>query len=124
MEFSCRRASQAPGVAICTFMPRPLEGDPNAVRVPWYHRNIDVDEVFFVHSGSFSFTGRPTGRSAGVLTLNPQGLHHGPRRTDLELAKKERRKDARLEGCAVNIDCLDPLEVTSEADVPAARFAF
>jgi hypothetical protein len=59
-----------------------------------------------------------------VLTLNPQGLHHGPKRADLELAKKEWRKDARLEGCAVNIDCFDPLEATSEADVPAARFAF
>ncbi|MBF6570894.1 MAG: homogentisate 1,2-dioxygenase [Candidatus Binataceae bacterium] len=115
---------QAPGVAICTFNPRPLEGDPRAERIPWYHRNIDVDEVFFVHGGSFSFSGRPTGRGAGVLTLNPQGLHHGPKRADLEAARKEWRKDARLEGCAVNIDCNKPLEVSPEADAPGAKFAF
>jgi len=115
---------QAPGVAICSFMPRPLETDPKAARIPWYHRNIDVDEVFFVHSGSFSFSGRPTGRGAGVLTLNPQGLHHGPKRAQLEEAQREWRRDARLEGCAVNIDCFGPLEVTPEADVEAARYAF
>src|SRR5260370_12190582 len=86
---------RAPGVAICTFMPWPLETDPKAARLPWYHRNIDVDEVLFVHSGSFSFSGRPTGRGAGVLTLNPQGLQHGPKRADLELAQKEWRRGTR-----------------------------
>lgn len=113
----------APGVAICTFMPRPLETDPKAQRIPWHHRNVDVDEVFFVHSGPFSFSDSASGRSAGILTLNPQGLHHGPRRADLELSKREWRKEARLEGCAVNIDCFAPLEVTPEAEVPQAKFA-
>jgi homogentisate 1,2-dioxygenase len=59
---SAHCTSQAPCVAICTFMPRPLETDPKAARLLWYHRNIDVDEVFFVHSGSFSFSDRPTSR--------------------------------------------------------------
>jgi homogentisate 1,2-dioxygenase len=53
-------------------MPRPLETDPKAARLLWYHRNIDVDEVFFVYSGSLSFNDRPTaGRGAGALTRNP-----------------------------------------------------
>ena len=73
---------------------------------------------------AFSFSGRPTGRGAGVLTLNPQGLQRGPKRVDLELAQKEWRRDARLEGCAVNVDCFGALEVTREADAPGAKYAF
>jgi hypothetical protein len=56
--------------------------------------------------------------------LNPQGLHHGPKRADLEASKTQWRKDARLEGCAVNIDCFAPLETTPEAEAPEAKFAF
>jgi hypothetical protein len=51
-------------------------------------------------------------------------LHHGPKRADLELAQKEWRRDARLEGCAVNVDWFGPLEVTPEADAPEAKYAF
>ncbi len=39
---------------ICTFLPRPLEnGDPRAMKVPFYHSNIDFDEVLFYHRGQF-----------------------------------------------------------------------
>src|SRR5512140_1023511 len=44
----------APGVVIATFAPRPLEnGDPRAMKVPFYHSNIDYDEVLFYHAGQF-----------------------------------------------------------------------
>jgi len=32
---------------ICTFLPRPLERDDDALKVPFYHQNIDYDEVLF-----------------------------------------------------------------------------
>lgn len=39
---------------ICTFLPRSLEnGDPGAMKVPFYHSNIDFDEVLFYHAGDF-----------------------------------------------------------------------
>ena len=37
---------QAPGFVVCTFLPRPLEGDPEAERLPWYHRNIDAAQAW------------------------------------------------------------------------------
>ena len=38
---------------ICSFVPRPFESDPEALRVPFYHRNIDYEEVLFYHEGDF-----------------------------------------------------------------------
>ncbi|MBX7223593.1 MAG: homogentisate 1,2-dioxygenase, partial [Blastocatellia bacterium] len=41
------------GFVICSFVPRPLEEALGAQRVPFYHRNIDYDEVLFYHDGDF-----------------------------------------------------------------------
>jgi hypothetical protein len=38
---------------VCTFVPRPIESDPGALRVPFYHSNDDFDEVLFYHAGDF-----------------------------------------------------------------------
>jgi homogentisate 1,2-dioxygenase len=65
----------AGGAMISTFVPRPLESDPAALRVPFYHRNMDYDEVLFYHDGSFFSR---SGIEAGMMTLHPQGIHHGP----------------------------------------------
>lgn len=66
---------QAGGLLISTFAPRPLETDPDALRVPFYHRNMDYDEALFYHRGEFFSR---AGIQAGMLTLHPQGIHHGP----------------------------------------------
>ncbi len=64
----------ADGFVVCTFAPRPLEEDPDALRLPFFHRNVDYDEVIFYHR----------------LTFHPVGLHHGPqpgaRQRDAEAA--------------------------------------
>jgi homogentisate 1,2-dioxygenase len=65
----------AGGCLISTFAPRPLETDPEALRVPFYHRNMDYDEVLFYHAGEFFSR---AGIQPGMLTLHPQGIHHGP----------------------------------------------
>jgi homogentisate 1,2-dioxygenase len=42
------------GFEIGLFAPRPTEtGDPSALRVPFFHSNIDKDEVLFYHQGQF-----------------------------------------------------------------------
>jgi homogentisate 1,2-dioxygenase len=33
---------------VCSFLPRPLESEPGAMKVPFYHRNIDFDEVLYL----------------------------------------------------------------------------
>ena len=64
------------GFVICTFAPRPTEtGDDKAQRVPFFHRNIDYDEVIFYHDGDFFSR---TNIKPGMVTFHPQGIHHGP----------------------------------------------
>ena len=38
---------------VCTFVPRPFETDPGAIKVPFFHNNDDFDEVIFYHAGDF-----------------------------------------------------------------------
>ena len=60
---------------ICTFLPRPLEQDADALKVPFYHQNIDYDEVLFYHAGDFFSRDN---LHAGMLSLHPMGFPHGP----------------------------------------------
>ncbi len=61
---------------ICSFVERPLEDTKHGVlKVPFYHSNIDYDEVLFYHKGEFFSR---DGIDEGALTFHPQGIHHGP----------------------------------------------
>jgi homogentisate 1,2-dioxygenase len=75
---------QAGGCLVSTFAPRPLETDPDALRVPFYHRNMDYDEVLFYHEGQFFSR---AGIQPGMLTLHPQGIHHGPQPNAVEASR-------------------------------------
>jgi len=121
---SAHSTLEADGFVVCTFAPRPLEGDPQALRVPWYHRNIDYDEVFFVHSGEFTLSRQSGTTPFGVLSLNPQGLQHGPQPGVWENSIKNWQRDARLEFVAINLDTREPLTMTPDANtVEIAQYA-
>lgn len=60
---------------ICTFLPRPLEEDKDALKVPFYHQNIDYDEVLFYHDGDFFSRDN---LHAGMMSFHPAGFPHGP----------------------------------------------
>jgi homogentisate 1,2-dioxygenase len=97
------------GFVVATFAPRPLETDPDVLRVPFYHRNIDVDEVIFYHRGEFFSR---AGITEGMLTFHPHGVHHGPQPAAV------RRSAARGPGgfadeVAINIDARRPLSLTA-----------
>jgi homogentisate 1,2-dioxygenase len=94
---------------ICSFLPRPLESEPGAMKVPFYHRNIDFDEVLFYHAGNFFSR---EGISAGAVTFHPQGIHHGPHPN---AAKNAADKD-RTEEIAVMVDTYRPLRPTAAAE--------
>jgi homogentisate 1,2-dioxygenase len=95
---------------ICTFAPRPLEnGDPAALKVPFYHSNIDFDEVLFYHSGDFFSR---TGIAPGMLTFHPQGIHHGPQSKAFDRAAKA----TRTEEVAVMLDTKNPLVACAAAE--------
>lgn len=61
---------------ICSFVERPLEDSKHGVlKVPFYHSNIDYDEVLFYHQGNFFSRDNI---DEGAFTFHPQGIHHGP----------------------------------------------
>lgn len=94
---------------VCTFLPRPLEnGDPEAMKVPFYHSNIDFDEVLFYHQGQFFSR---EGISAGMLTFHPQGIPHGPQKKAVERSVNAKSTDE----IAVMIDTRRPLRISDSA---------
>jgi homogentisate 1,2-dioxygenase len=60
---------------VCTFLPRPLESDADALKVPFFHQNIDYDEVIFYHDGDFFSRDN---LHAGMMSFHPAGFPHGP----------------------------------------------
>lgn len=95
---------QAGGLLISTFTPRPLETDPQALRVPFYHRNMDYDEVLFYHQGNFFSR---AGIEPGMFTLHPQGIHHGPQPQAVEASKAKTHTDE----VAIMIESRQPFTV-------------
>jgi homogentisate 1,2-dioxygenase len=96
------------GFVICSFLPRPLESEKGAMKVPFYHRNIDFDEVIFYHDGNFFSR---EGIGAGAVTWHPQGIHHGPHPN----AAKNAEPKTHTEEIAVMVDTYRPLTPTDAA---------
>ena len=95
---------------VCTFVPRPFETDPGAIKVPFFHNNDDYDEVIFYHAGSFFSRDniRP-----GMMTFHPSGFTHGPHPKALESMLAQ--KTAMADEYAVMIDARDALDVDPAA---------
>lgn len=93
---------------ICSFLPRPLESEKGAMKVPFYHRNIDFDEVLFYHEGNFFSR---EGISAGSITFHPYGIHHGPHPN----AEKNAADKDFTQEIAVMVDTRNPLFPTQHA---------
>ncbi len=91
---------------ICTFVPRPIESDPEALKLPYYHSNEDFDEVLFYHRGQFFSRDNI---HPGMVTYHPSGFPHGPHPKAYEVAQKFERKET--DEVAVMIDTRDPLDV-------------
>jgi homogentisate 1,2-dioxygenase len=100
---------QNEGFVVCTFAPRPLEEDPDVLRVPFYHANIDNDEVLFYHAGEFFSR---AGIGPGYMTLHPQGIHHGPQPAAIEASKSKERTNE----VAIMVESEFPFEVSAEAE--------
>jgi homogentisate 1,2-dioxygenase len=92
------------GAVVCSFLPRPLEQDPEALRVPFFHRNTDYDEFIFYHDGNFFSRDNI---KPGMATLHPRGIHHGPHPKALANQYKATQTDE----SAVMLDGLNPIHV-------------
>jgi homogentisate 1,2-dioxygenase len=70
---------QGDNFVICNFVPRLLEYAPGALTVPYYHSNVDSDEVMFYYAGETAAR-KGSGIGNGSVSLHPAGYTHGPTR--------------------------------------------
>ncbi len=101
---------EGPGFVVCSFVPRPFDFHPDAVKIPYFHSNTDSDELIFYSQGEFMSRGT-AGIGVGSITLHPAGFIHGP-----QPGSYERSVEAtRTEELAVMLDTFRPLRVTETA---------
>ncbi len=62
---------------ICNFVPRKVDYHPLSIPVPYYHSNVDSDEVMFYVAGDYEAR-KGSGIAQGSITLHPGGHPHGP----------------------------------------------
>ncbi|TDP40562.1 homogentisate 1,2-dioxygenase [Idiomarina aquatica] len=95
---------------VCTFVPRPIESDPGALKVPFYHNNDDYDEVLFYHEGDF-FSRDNIDR--GMVTFHPAGFTHGPHPKAFKAGREHKKKFT--DEVAVMLDTRDALQMSDAA---------
>jgi homogentisate 1,2-dioxygenase len=70
---------------VCNFVPRKVDYHPLAVPVPYYHSNVDSDEVMFYVDGDYEAR-KGSGIGKGSVSLHPGGHAHGPQPGAIEAA--------------------------------------
>jgi homogentisate 1,2-dioxygenase len=97
-----------PNFVVCSFVPRLYDYHPEAIPAPYYHSNVNSDEVLYYVDGNFMSR---KGVREGSITLHPSGIPHGPHpgKTEASIGKE------RTEELAVMIDTFRPLHVTQAA---------
>jgi homogentisate 1,2-dioxygenase len=109
---------QGPNFVICSFCPRELDYDPEAVPLPYHHSNVHSEEIIYYVSGEF---GSRKGIEVGSITVHPSGLPHGPQPGLVEKSLGARR----TEELAVMWDTFKPLRLTPLArELDDASYAY
>ncbi|WP_433710242.1 homogentisate 1,2-dioxygenase [Nocardia sp. CA-084685] len=62
---------------ICNFVPRKVDYHPLSIPVPYYHSNVDSDEVMFYVGGDYEAR-KGAGIVQGSVSVHPGGHAHGP----------------------------------------------
>jgi homogentisate 1,2-dioxygenase len=62
---------------VCNFVPRKVDYHPLSIPVPYYHSNVDSDEVMFYCGGDYEAR-KGSGIGLGSISLHPGGHSHGP----------------------------------------------
>ena len=94
------------GFVICNFVPRKVDYHPLSIPVPYYHSNVDSDEVMFYCGGDYEAR-KGSGIGQGSISLHPGGHSHGPQPGAYERSIGVQEVDE----LAVMVDTFRPLEV-------------
>lgn len=95
---------------ICNFLPRKVDYHPLAIPVPYYHSNVDSDEVMFYVGGDYEAR-KGSGIGIGSISLHPGGYAHGPQPSAIEASLGVEA----FEESAVMVDTFRPLELGEAA---------
>ena len=93
---------------VCTFVPRPFESDPEALKLPFFHNNDDYEEIIFYHKGSFFSRDNI---HPGMMTLHPTGFTHGPHPKAFAASTQGTKKET--DEVAVMIDTHDAVDLAA-----------
>jgi homogentisate 1,2-dioxygenase len=107
-----------PYIVICNFCPRKVDYHPLSVPVPYYHSNVDSDEVMFYVAGDYEAR-KGSGIGVGSISLHPGGYAHGPQPAAIEASLGVEYFDE----LAVMVDTFRPLDL-GEAGVAAEDPAY
>ncbi len=91
---------------ICNFVPRKVDYHPLSIPVPYYHSNVDSDEVMFYVDGDYEAR-KGSGIGKGSISLHPGGHAHGPQPGAYEKSIGVHEFDE----LAVMVDTFRPLEL-------------
>ncbi|GAA2131022.1 homogentisate 1,2-dioxygenase [Nocardioides bigeumensis] len=91
---------------VCNFLPRKVDYHPLAIPVPYYHSNVDSDEVMFYVGGDYEAR-KGSGINLGSISLHPGGHAHGPQPAAIEASLGVDY----FEESAVMVDTFAPLEL-------------
>jgi len=95
---------------ICNFVPRKVDYHPLSIPVPYYHSNVDSDEVMFYVEGDYEAR-KGSGIGPGSISLHPGGHPHGPQPGAYEKAIGVEEFDE----LAVMVDTFRPLDLGEAA---------
>jgi len=91
---------------VCNFLPRKVDYHDLAIPVPYYHSNVDSDEVMFYVGGDYEAR-KGSGINVGSISLHPGGHAHGPQPSAIEASLGAEFFDE----SAVMVDTFAPLEL-------------
>ena len=97
---------ESSGFVVCTFVPRKVDYHPLSIPIPYYHADVDSDEVMFYCGGNYEAR-KGSGIGQGSISLHPAGHTHGPQPGAVERALGLEFFDE----LAVMVDTFRPLEL-------------
>ena len=101
---------QGGGFVVCSFVPRPYDFHPDAIKVPYHHANVDSEEILYYSDGDF-MSRAGSGIGIGSISYHPAGFVHGPQPGSVERSADEERTNE----TAVMIDTFRPLRLSDAA---------
>lgn len=94
---------------LCNFVPRLFDFHDSAIPAPYFHSNIDSDEVLYYVEGDFMSR---KGIREGSITLHPGGMPHGPQPGKTEESVGAKSTDE----YALMVDTYSPLLPTKNVE--------